>query len=68
MARPRHCRYCKCKMKSRGEMCATCSRKLAVLRKLRAIIFAIKEEAERNNGNDTKRINAEAPVIQKTAS
>lgn len=55
MSKNRHCKYCGCKTTNQKDMCNTCIEKLRLIRKIRAIVFMIKQDSERKSSHDNKR-------------
>ncbi len=52
MAKKRHCKYCGCRVTNQSDMCPSCTEKLRLIRKIRAIVFTIKHNAEREKLHD----------------
>ena len=67
MAKIKHCIYCGSTVRNQSSMCSTCAKKLKVLRKLRAIVFSIKRDAERSGQNGKTGNNQDFEAIQKNA-
>lgn len=47
MSKVKHCKYCGCRTSNLSRVCNTCTQKLMLIRRIRAIVFAIKRDAER---------------------
>ena len=67
MSKGKHCKYCECKTTNHSGICNTCTEKLKVIRKLRAILFQIKRDAERENGIEQTGSHTDLEKIQKPA-
>ena len=68
MSKYNRCQYCGCKIIGHGDMCGQCTEKLRLIRKIRAIVFNIKRDAERNQHNDTQRDRSDTQTIPDAAS
>ena len=67
MSKGKHCKYCGCRTTNHSGMCNTCTDKLMLVRKLRAIVYEIKRSAEREKQNGQKDTYHEAERVQKPA-
>lgn len=47
MSNVMYCKYCGCKTTNLSGICNPCNEKLMLIRKIRAIVFGIKRDAER---------------------
>ena len=64
------CRYCGCRTTNLSGMCNQCTEKLMLIRKIRAIVSAIKRDAERERmeKHGQSGDNKDAQTVQRAAS
>lgn len=69
MSKTRHCKYCGCKVTNQSNICHSCTEKLMIIRKLRAIVFGIKRDAERERRRQNEQTgnDMQAQAVQKPA-
>ena len=67
MSKGKHCKYCGCRTTNHSGICNTCTDKLMLVRKLRAIVFSIKHAAEREKHNEQTGNNPDIEKIQMPA-
>ncbi len=68
MSKTNHCHYCGIRTTNHSGICNACAEKLKLIRKLRAIVFAIKHDAEKEKQTHGEtRDHSHTQTVQKTA-